>query len=259
MAVKGSNSQIYAVEISGLNYSYLGQEALHEINLKVKNNKFLSIIGPNGGGKTTLLKIILGMLSPQSGSVKVFSKVPAEAREEIGYVPQINNFNRDIPATAFEVVISSLAASKAPFASYAQKEKDAAHEAIKQVGMREFEQKQMSELSGGQVQRILMARALVRNPRLLLLDEPVSSVDMKMQKSIYSLLRELKSKMAIIMVTHDVAATSSYVDEVACLNVKLHHHGDIKGGIEALSKISSCPVEILAHGIPHRVLGEHGA
>ena len=246
----------YAVTVSNLSFSYGPTLALQNISIKINQNVFLSIIGPNGGGKTTFLKLLLGLIEPDSGTIKIFSKSPKEARNLIGYVPQLSNFNRDFPATALDVVLTGLASSKPIFSKYSKEETDAAKTALNEAGMSEFAKRQISNLSGGQIQRVLIARALVRNPKILLLDEPLSNVDSKMQVSLYSLLKKLKKSMAIILVTHDLATTSSFVDEIACLNIKLFHHGDIEGGLKALHKSTSCPIELLAHGVPHRVLGE---
>lgn len=249
----------FAIEIKNLSFSYGPTKALENINLRLKENIFLSIIGPNGGGKTTLFNLMLGLLEPDTGTIKIFSKNPKDARNLIGYVPQINDFNKDLPATALDVVLSALASKKSLMQKIDDADREYARESLKQVGMLEHQNRQISRLSGGQIQRVLIARALVRSPRILLLDEPVSNIDSKTQKSIYSLLKELKKNMTIIMITHDISTTSAYVDEVACLNVKMHHHGDVEGGLKALSKMSSCPVELLAHGVPHRVLGDHHA
>jgi len=245
-----------AIEVSNLNFSYGPTTALKDVSIKIKQNVFLSIIGPNGGGKTTFLKLLLGLFEPSSGEIKIFSKSPKDSRNLIGYVPQLSNFNRDFPATILDVVLTGLASSKPLFSNYSQSDIQRAKAALKQVAMSDFENRQLSQLSGGQAQRVLIARALVRNPKILLLDEPLSNVDSKMQISLYEILKQLQKSMTIILVTHDLATTSSYVDEIACLNIKLFHHGDIKGGIKALQDSASCPIELIAHGIPHRVLGE---
>lgn len=252
-----TNSKKIAIEVSNLNFSYGPTPALKDVSIKIKQNVFLSIIGPNGGGKTTFLKLLLGLIEPDFGKIKIFSKSPKDARQLIGYVPQLSNFNRDFPATALDVVLTGLASSKPIFSNYSKEEIEKAKTALKEVEMFDFEKRQISKLSGGQTQRVLIARALVRNPKILLLDEPLANVDSKMQTSIYTLLKNLKNSMAIILVTHDLATTSVYVDEIACLNIKLFHHGGIEGGIKALQKSAGCPIELLAHGVPHRVIGEH--
>ncbi len=240
-----------------ISFSYGKTQALENVSIRIKHRSFVSIMGPNGGGKTTFLKLILGIFQPDCGELKVFGLDPKDARKYIGYVPQINEFNKDFPATVLEVVLMGMSANKLFFKRYTKHEIQTAHECLRQVDMIELKDRQINQLSGGQIQRVLIARALARGPKILLLDEPISNVDSKMQKSIYALLKKLKQNMTIIIVTHDITTTSAYVDEIACLNVKLHHHGDITGAVNALSNMSNCPVEILAHGVAHRVLGEH--
>ncbi|MEM3506058.1 MAG: ABC transporter ATP-binding protein [Candidatus Bathyarchaeia archaeon] len=228
---------------------------LENISLSIEQNDFLAIIGPNGGGKTTLLKVILGLINPNKGDVKVFGEEPQKARKLIGYVPQYTFFDRDFPISVFDVIL--MGRYGGVFKNYSKEDKEATFNALKTVDMLEFKDRQIGKLSGGQLQRVFVARAIVREPKLLLLDEPMSSIDPGMQKSFYELLLKLKEKMAIVLVTHDISVISAYVEKIACLNRKLFYHGSIEAGLKKLEEVYQCPIELIAHGIPHRVLGRH--
>lgn len=246
------------IELKKISFSYFrGQDVLNDVDLEVEKNDFLGIIGPNGGGKSTLLKIILGILKPKKGRIKVFGQRPESGRHFIGYVPQYFSFDFQFPMTVMDVVLMGRLFSKRPGHKYDENDMKIARQALKKVEMLDFKERQISELSGGQRQRILIARALAVRPKALILDEPVSSIDSAWQPKFYKLLKDLNKDTAIIMVTHNVGMISSYVDKIACLNTTLHYHGSTKEGIEHLSKSYKCPVEIIAHGVPHRVLGEH--
>jgi zinc transport system ATP-binding protein len=228
---------------------------LEDVTLSIKQADFLAIIGPNGGGKTTLLKVILGLIEPDSGEVEVFGESPREGRRLIGYLPQYTLFDPNFPISVFDIVL--MGRYKQKFKRYSEKDREITLDALETVGMLEFKDRQIGRLSGGQIQRVFVARAIVREPKLLLLDEPTSSIDPEMQKVFYELLLELKKKMAIVLVTHDISVVSTYVDEIACLNRRLFYHGKREGGIGMLEEMYRCPIEVLAHGTPHRVLRTH--
>ena len=243
------------VDFKNVFFSYGDRIILEDISFSVRQNDFIALIGPNGGGKTTVLKIILGLLKPEKGIVSVFGGKPEENRKLIGYLPQSFLFDLNFPINVFETVI--MGRYHGLLKKYSESDKKAAIDALSTVGMLEYMNHHISMLSGGQLQRVLIARAIVREPDLLLLDEPMSSVDPASQKSIYELFHELNKKMAIIFVTHDIGAISSYIDRVFCLNRKLYYHGPGEGSLGKLAEAYNCPVEILAHGIPHRVLERH--
>jgi zinc transport system ATP-binding protein len=228
---------------------------LEDVTLSIKAHDFLSIIGPNGGGKTTLLKVILGLLEPAKGTVTVFGTSPELGRTSIGYLSQSISIDPNFPIRVFDVVL--LGRYKRPFVDYSDTDTEHAMNALEEVNMVKFAGRQIGKLSGGELQRVLLARALAREPKLLLLDEPTSSIDPEMQNAFYELLLRLKEKMAIVLVTHDISVVSIYVDSVACLNRKLFYHGPTEGAFEKLEDVYQCPIEILAHGIPHRVLRRH--
>jgi zinc transport system ATP-binding protein len=246
------------VEIKGLHFSYDGVFVLDGVDLKVEENDFLGIIGPNGGGKTTLLKIMLGLLKPTAGEITVLGGAPEEARKSIGYVPQYSKFDETFPITVMDVVLLGLMGNKAPGRSFSRASKDKALAALERTGMEHLAGRAIGKLSVGQRQRVFIARAIAAEPLLLLLDEPTSSIDPTGQGDFYAILSELKSSMAIILVTHDMIAISKYVEKIGCLNRKLYYHGfgEICG--EDLEKVYGCPVDLIAHGVPHRVMKEHG-
>lgn len=237
---------------------YNGEPALQDVSITIKAGDFLGIIGPNGGGKTTLLKVILGLLKPSHGRVTVLGKNPRESHSGVGYVPQVSPFDKYFPISAWQVTLMGRYSNTGLFSRYSAKDKEAAEEALKRVGMWQYRSRQIGELSGGQQKRVLIARALSTNPAIMLLDEPMESVDSKVQTEFYELLQELHREMAIVLVSHDVTAVSIYVDEIACLNQKLVYHGPKEISVEVLEGTYQCPVHLIAHGtIPHRVLKEH--
>lgn len=187
--------------------------------------------------------------------MKVFGKNPEEGRKLTGYLPQNTYFDLNFPINVFDIVI--MGRYRGLVRKYSEKDRKSAIDALETVGMLEYRNRHISMLSAGQLQRVLIARAIAREPELLLLDEPMASVDPGTQKSIYELFLELNKKMAIVFVTHDIGAISIYIDSVLCLNRKLFYHGSKEGSLGKLEEAYRCPVEILAHGIPHRVLGRH--
>ncbi len=248
----------HAIEIKDLSFSYFrGQRVIENVYLNVEKNDFLGVIGPNGGGKTTLLKLVLGLLKPSSGEVKVFGKSPEEGRKNIGYVPQYFNFDFDFPISVMETVLMGRLSKTVPGRGYGKNDLEIAKKALREVEMQRLEQRQIGTLSGGQRQRVLIARAMAAEPKALLLDEPVSGIDPAWQEKFYELLKRINKKMAIVMVTHNMGFVSSYVEKIACLNITMYYHGSTKEGIEQLSNDYKCPVEMIAHGIPHRVLKDH--
>ena len=237
---------------------YDGVPVLEGVSLSVERDDFLGIIGPNGGGKTTLLKVILGLIKPSRGMVSVLGKTPERSRKNIGYVPQVNLFDPDFPISVWNVVLMGRYGRVGPLRWYGKKDRERAQRALQTVGMLDHKDRQIGKLSGGEQQRAFIARALVSEPRLLLLDEPTASVDPAMQTEFYELLEGLKQRMAIVLVSHDITAVSIYVDKIACLNGQLFYHGSKEIGVEVLEATYKCPVQMIAHGtVPHRVLMEH--
>jgi zinc transport system ATP-binding protein len=244
-----------AVEIENLSIKFNENLVLKDINFSIDEKDFVAIIGPNGGGKSTLLKVILGILKPDNGVVKVFGKKPKEARNLIGYLPQKIVFDPDFPINVFETVLTGR--YHGLFKNYSDDDKKAVLKALKDVEMYDFRDKQISKLSGGQMQRVFIARAIVRDPKLLIMDEPMASIDPEMQQNFYNLMSELKKSITIILVSHDVGAVSTHVDKIACLNQELFYHGPVEGSADGLEEIYHCPIDLISHGIPHRILREH--
>ncbi len=246
---------VKAVELNNVSMKYNEQYVLQDINFSIEEKDFMAIIGPNGGGKSTLLKIILGILTPDNGDVKVFGREPKRARDLIGYLPQNLSFDRDFPINVYETVLTGR--YHGLFKGYNKNDKEAVLRALKDVEMKDLMDRQISKLSGGQMQRVFIARAIVREPKLLLMDEPMASIDPEMQRSFYELMSQLKNKMAIVLVSHDVGAVSTHVDKIACLNRELFYHGPVENAADGLEEIYHCPIDLISHGIPHRVLREH--
>jgi zinc transport system ATP-binding protein len=234
-----------------------GVTVLEEVNLSINQQDFLGIIGPNGGGKTTLLKVILGLLKPSRGKVRVWGDTPERGRKFVGYVPQYSLFDRDFPISVRDVVLMGRLGGLKIGRRYTEVDKKLAEKALETVKMVDFKNRQIGKLSGGQQQRVFIARALVTQPKLLLLDEPMPSVDSPMQMEFYELLETLRQQMAIVLVSHDISAVSIYVDKIACLNRRLFYHNSKELTAADLEATYQCPIEMIAHGISHRVLREH--
>lgn len=219
------------VSLKDVNFIYEDKIILDHVNLDIEKGIFMGLMGPNGGGKTTLIRIILGLLKADTGSVELFGQPIEKFKDwhKIGYVSQKSNaFNRGFPATVFEVVSMGLTAKIGYFKFFKQKHKEKVKHALKQVDMLEYMHQNIGDLSGGQQQRVFIARALVSNPEFLILDEPTVGIDQKNIKIFYELLHDLHRNKGItlLLVTHDVGTMTQHVDQVCCLNKKLHFHGD---------------------------------
>ncbi len=235
------------VSMSHVYFSYDSIPVLEDVNITVEEKDFLSIIGPNGGGKTTIFKLLLGLLAPDQGDITVFGKTPKQARKEIGYLPQLFNFDFEFPISVIDVVLMGRLGRRRAGRNYTAEDIKAAQNSLDRVGLDDYRDRQIGELSGGQRQRVFIARALITEPKLLLLDEPVASVDATWQQNFFELLHELNKELAIIMVTHDISAVISYIDKIACVNKKLYYHGSKKDGMAKIAEMYECPVQLLAH------------
>lgn len=246
---------IPAVELKNVSAGYSRDHpALLGVDLTVQASDFLAVIGPNGGGKTTLLKVILGLIEPYSGSVKVFGESPGSyRRHRFGYVPQVIP-QRIFPATVLDIVLMGRMGRKGLFRGFSTEDRNLAMMNIEKLGITPLADKRIDKLSGGEKQRVLIARALVGDPEILLLDEPLASVDHRTQQNFYNLLAELNSMMTILLVTHDVGAVSSHVKSIACINSTLVSHGNTLDEGDIM-RAYGCPFELISHGVPHRVLG----
>jgi len=251
------------IETQNLNFSYEQQPVIRDVNLRIKSGDFMAMIGPNGGGKTTLIKLMLGLLNVDSGSIRIFGKTPQDVSHRIGYVPQDVHVNQNFPISTSDVVLMGKLKPGKGWFRHSKENRKAALLALEQVGMQKYRDQRIGQLSGGQKQRVLIARALVTDPDILFLDEPTASIDAKGQNEFYALLKELNHKITIIVVSHDLMVISRYVKSVACVNQRLHYHGHAELTGEMIEMMYSCkieetcPIELIAHGLPHRVLHEH--
>jgi zinc transport system ATP-binding protein len=228
---------------------------LESVDLTVREGDFLAILGPNGGGKTTLLKVLLGLLRPWAGSVRHLHSGRGGA---IGYVPQFATFERTFPVRVRDVVLMGRLGLRRLGGRYDRGDRAAAERAMDLLGIAHLATQPVGELSGGQLQRALVARALAGEPELLFLDEPLASVDPEMRSRLVELLGELNTRIPVVVVTHDLTPFAAVVRQVACVNRRLHYHPEGKLTAEALHEVYGCPVELVTHGIPHRVLADHG-
>jgi zinc transport system ATP-binding protein len=245
------------IELEGVSFSYRGAAVLDDVSLRIEAGDFLAILGPNGGGKTTLLRLVLGLLKPDRGEVRVLGGTPAQARGRVGYVPQRAGFDLDFPIRVIDVVLMGRFPSAPTGRPFRPRDREVAREALAQVEMAEHALRPIGALSGGQLQRVLIARALALEPELLLLDEPTASLDERIGRSVWELFEELSRRMAVVLVSHDIGAISRCVGSIACLNRRLTAHPSRELTPEILEATYGCPVELLAHGHPHRVLPPH--
>ena len=244
-----------ALHIEKLSVNYRHTPALADVCLDVRDGEFLGVIGPNGGGKSTLLKAILGLVEISSGKISIYGSEKPEARRLIGYVPQFSAVDRSFPISVKETVMTAFQKGALhPFFRFNDEHRQKAMEQLERVGIAELAQRQISQLSGGEFQRLLIARALAVEPKMLLLDEPTASVDPASRARIYELLAELNKSVTIVLVTHDLMAIASQVSSLACLNDHLVYHGEPELNENVVKKMYGCPVDLIAHGVPHRVL-----
>ena len=251
------------IEIRELSFAYNGDTVLDNVHLEIMPGDFTAMIGPNGGGKTTLLKLMLGLLTPDTGSVRIDGKPAREASTYIGYVPQDVHINHRFPITALDVVLMGMREPQRRWATKSAPNRREALRTLGQLGLADHTQRRIGTLSGGQLQRVFIARALVTRPKLLLLDEPTASIDPQGQMDFFKLLKTLNREITILMVSHDLMAISRHVKSVACVNMQLHYHGqaeitgDMLQTMYPCAEDEVCPVELVAHGLPHRVLKNH--
>lgn len=206
-----------------VNFSYTGAPILEDVNLTIERGEFIGIIGPNGGGKTTLLRLILGLLKPDSGTIRVFGQPPKQVCNRIGYVPQHLQFDQQFPATALDIVQMGQV-NHSPYGRLPKEGKMAAEEALRAVDLLPFQNNTFSGLSGGQRQRVLIARALASEPELLLFDEPTANVDSSSGEKLYQILTELNRRMTILVVSHDIGFVNQHISSVVCVNHRIAIH-----------------------------------
>lgn len=235
------------LELIDVSFAYDVRLILEDLNLKLYANDFTAIIGPNGGGKTTLLRLILGTLQPTRGKIKLLGSTPKKMRSVIGYVPQHGVFDDNFPISAMEVVLMRTTRLKSFFPGYSKENYAAAKKAMDALEITDIANNTYGQLSGGQKQRVLIARALVGNPKLLILDEPTASVDSRVEQDVYELLVELNKKIPIIIVSHDLGFVSSYVNKVVCLNKRLVIHDVDQISKDVITGLYKNPMKIIEH------------
>ena len=238
--------------------SYGGDPVLKNLNFEVADRDFLGIIGPNGGGKTTLVKTVLGLVKPLRGEIAFFEKEKAVPEITIGYLPQMSRIDPKFPVTGREMVLSGLAHRRTRLRRYGREQLRQLEQTAAQLGIEAYMDKPVGELSGGEMQRVLLGRAIISDPRLLILDEPNTYVDKKFESQFYELLGRINKTTSIILVSHDIGTLLPMVKNVACVNETLHYHSGTGISDEWLTNTYACPIEIVGHGdFPHRVLKKH--
>lgn len=241
------------ITVERLTVGYEDRPVLEEVSLTVADDDFTLVIGPNGGGKTTLLKAILGIVTPWQGEIRLADRVVGR----LGYVPQFARFNRDFPISVTDMVLTGGNGAGNYLRRYTPGQKKRTGEILDKLGLDPLRRTGITELSGGQLQRVLIARALASDPLVLFLDEPTTSLDMTSQSGLLELLAELRERMAIVVVTHDPTPYAHAYRHIACLNRRLHFHERGELDSRTLEQVYGCPVELLGHGIPHTLLAGH--
>jgi zinc transport system ATP-binding protein len=240
-----------ALAFQGVSFGYgEGPDAVHEVSLEVGPHELIGLIGPNGGGKSTLLKLAAGLLKPRTGVVSVFGRPPHEARDEIGYVPQFALFPRDFPITVAQAVLLGRL-GRGLGLRWSAADRAAAARAIEETELGSLAARPLSALSGGELQRVLIARALAAEPRLLLLDEPTSNLDQRAEEDIFALLAKLADRMAVVLVSHDVGFVTGFVQRVACISRTLICHGTSELTGEVINELYGHPVRAVHHAHHH--------
>jgi zinc transport system ATP-binding protein len=246
-----------AISVRGLWAGYENDPVLEDINLTVYERDYVGLMGPNGGGKTTLIKVILGLLTPSQGEVRLFGEDVRVGRRFVGYVPQRVDMDSEFPINVWDVALMGRLGSRRALRRYTREDERIVAQALEDAEVLNLRDRPIGELSGGQRQRVYIARALASEPRILLLDEPTTSVDPQGRTHIYKVLRQLNERITIVLISHDISVVSSYVKTVGCLNRRLFYHGGDQLTDEMMAAAYQCPVDLIAHGLPHRVLAEH--
>lgn len=254
--MSGAETREPAIELEGVSVRREGRRLLEDVSLRVAPREYLAILGPNGGGKTTLLRVILGLERPERGRVRVLGGPPERARGRVGYVPQRVHFDLDFPIRVVDVVRMGRLARRRLGRRLTERDGRAVREAMERVEIAALAERALGGLSGGELQRVLLARALALEPEILLLDEPTASLDERLGRDVWTLLGELSREVTLVLVSHDVGAIARSVQSIACLNRRLFAHPAHALTREVLEKTYGSPVELVAHDVPHRVLHE---
>ena len=245
------------VDVRDVTFGYGREVVLDHVSLAIQPRDFLAVIGPNGGGKTTLLKVVLGLLRPWSGEVAFELPTGRDPRGRLGYVPQFSTFDKDFPLRIADMVLLGRLGRRNLLRPWSREDRAAAAAVLERLGLSNVADSHVSEVSGGQLQRALIARALVADPAVLFLDEPTASIDAESRETLRELLADLNRAIPIVVVTHDVTSLAPMVNRIACINRRLFYHGGPELSEEILEEVYGCPVELVTHGVPHRVLHDH--
>lgn len=235
------------IELDNVSFSYTHIPVLRNITLAVSAGEFLGMIGPNAGGKSTLLRLILGLLQPEQGHIKVFGQSPEKNRSRIAYVAQHPAFLRDFPINVLNTVLLGRLGETRWYGAYTREDKAIAMDALKAVEMENISNQTIGSLSGGQLQRVLIARALASRPDILILDEPTANIDIRAEEDIFALLKQYNDHMTIIVVSHDIGFISGYVDRVACLNQTMSCHTTSEINGKTIEELYGAPVKMIQH------------
>lgn len=247
-----------AITLKNVCFSYGDRPAIDNASFTITEGDFLGIIGPNGGGKTTLLRLLLGLLRPDTGEVRLFDAPPAKTRGRVGYIPQETNLNKSFPVTVRDIVLMGLTGARGLGKRFVRSDRLKAEILIERLGLTPVINRPVAQLSGGQRQKALLARAMVGDPEMLFLDEPTASVDITGEDEIYDHLHLLnKTGVTVVLVTHNIGILSKYVKSVACINRQLYFHPDGRLDQATVNRTFGCQVDIIAHGVPHRVFHDH--
>jgi zinc transport system ATP-binding protein len=248
-----------AIEIRDVWYSYGQEPAVHSASFTIAQGDFCGIIGPNGGGKTTLLRLILGVIKPDRGVVSLLGASPLVSRRLAGYVPQETATNKLFPITVMDVVLMGLMSQRGIGRHFTKADKQQVSELLLELKIDTLSRRSIGSLSGGQRQKVLLARALVARPSILFLDEPTASIDAGGQNEIYEYLKKCNADgTTVVLVTHNVSVVSQYVHSIICVNKEVHFHADGTLTPEAIEHTFGYPVDLLVHGMRHRNLHDHG-
>ena len=241
------SSSDWAIEFDGVGFAYGEQPVLEQVSLRVPKGEFLALIGPNGGGKSTLVKLALGLLEPTAGRVSVLGLRPKQAARRVGYVPQFSRFPRDFPISVRETVLHGRLGRRAWWLPLSRQDRQAADKALAETDVLDLAARPIASLSGGQLQRVLLARALATEPEILMLDEPTAHVDTQSERNLFDRLAAFGKRMTIVVVSHDVGLVSRYVGNVACLNHTLLCHTTVPLQPGVLEQLYGAPVRLVDH------------
>ncbi len=238
-------------------FSYGHHEVLHEINVTVEQNSFIGIVGPNGGGKTTLLRLLLGLEKPNRGKISLLGQAPEKARKYAGYVPQHLQYDEKFPATVQDITLMSRSGLR-PIGPFGKNDKIKAHNALSRVGMTKFIKRPFAQLSGGQQQRVLIAQALAGEPKILLFDEPTANIDTEGEEAINSLLRSLAQSITVVVVSHNVNTVLDCASHVLCINRTASMNALADMQPELIERARGGGVAILHHELDCHVFDKQG-